>query len=62
MCDLIRPCEYDNYPIPAYDPTIPSDERKRLIVEADAALEATIEEILKKYQMKQGTVPCFTKE
>lgn len=47
MSDLIRPCEYDNYPIPQYDPTIPPDERKRLIEEADAELEAIIAESLK---------------
>ena len=50
MSDMVRPCEYDNYPIPAYDPTIPAEERARLIADADAALKAKIEEIKRKHQ------------
>lgn len=36
-------CEYDNYPIPAYDPTIPDDERERRKAEAIKALDEVIQ-------------------
>ena len=49
MNDKIRDCEYDNYPIPPYDPTLTPEERKCLQAEADAALETAIEEIKRKW-------------
>ena len=42
---MIRDHEYDNYPIPEYDPSLPEDERKQLIQKAQADLEAAIENL-----------------
>ena len=50
MIVVVRPCEYDDYPISPYDYTIPPDERARLIAEADAKLKAIIDESLKQQQ------------
>lgn len=33
------PCEYDHYPIPDYDPTIPPKERAERIRECDRKLD-----------------------
>ena len=40
-------CEYDNYPIPPYDPTIPPDERARLMNEAEQELDKLLKELTK---------------
>lgn len=36
--------EYDNYPIPAPDPNLTEEEKKRIIAEADAELKKLFEE------------------
>lgn len=42
--------EYDGYVIPAYDPAISEEERKRLKEVADKKLKEAIERIKSKYQ------------
>ena len=44
---MMRDCEYDNYQVPEYDPSIPPEERARLIRETREELDAIVEEVYK---------------
>ncbi len=44
---MIRENEYDNYQISEYDPTIPAEQRQRLIEEAQTELNDVVEEVYK---------------
>lgn len=38
-------CEYDNYPIPPYDPSLSDDERKAKAAEARKRLQEILDEL-----------------
>lgn len=40
--EKVRDCEYDNYRIPAYDPSLTPDERASLETEADKQIQEAL--------------------
>ena len=47
MTEEFRNCEYDNYTIPSYDPSLTSEERAAFKAEADRKIQEALEEIKK---------------
>ena len=48
-----RSREYDNYKMPAYDPTIPPNERERLIEEGNKRLRELHETIMARWAQEK---------